>query len=155
MAITVLARIREGARTAPSAVAREDGAGGLASRITGAAASSSAHVAAAAAVTAVALVPFAVSGGPAGLELLFPAACVIVGGLATILLVSLYVLPVAWLRLGPTLAAAAPRFADDEVLVPAPRAPEQPGGPGQPDLHRAGTATAWAGEREERYPDHV
>jgi Cu/Ag efflux pump CusA len=155
MAITVLARIREGARTAPSALAREDRAGGLASRITGAAVSSSAHVAAAAAVTALALVPFAVSGGPAGLELLFPAACVIVGGLATILLVSLYVLPAAWLRLGPTLAAAAPRFADDEVLVPAPRAPEQPGGPGQPDQHRADKATVWAGEREERYPGHV
>jgi Cu/Ag efflux pump CusA len=144
MAITVLARIREGARTAPSAVAREDGAGDLASRITGAAASSSGHVAAAAAVTALALVPFAVSGGPAGLELLFPAACVILGGLATILLVSLYVLPAACLRPGPVLAAATPTSADDEALVPAPRAPEQPGQPGR---HGAREATDRAGER--------
>jgi multidrug efflux pump subunit AcrB len=127
MAITVLARIREGARTAPSAVAREDGAGDLASRITGAAASSSGHVASVAAVTALALVPFAVSGGPAGLELLFPAACVILGGLATALLVSLYMLPAAYLRLESALAAATPESADDEALLLAPLAPEQPG----------------------------
>jgi len=127
MAITVLARIRGGARTAPSAVAREDGAGDLASRITGAAASSSGYVASVAGVTALALVPFAVSGGPAGLELLFPAACVILGGLATVLLVSLYMLPAAYLRLESALAAPTPESADGEALVPALRAPEQPG----------------------------
>jgi Cu/Ag efflux pump CusA len=127
MAITVLARIREGVRTAPSAVAREDGVGDLASRITGAAASSSGHVTSAAVVTALALVPFAVSGGPAGLELLFPAACVILGGLATVLLVSLYMLPAAYLRLESALAAPTSESADEEALVPVPRAPEQPG----------------------------
>jgi len=84
-------------------------------------------VASVAAVTALALVPFAVSGGPAGLELLFPAACVILGGLATVLLVSLYMLPAAYLRLESALAAPTPESADDEALVPALRAPEQPG----------------------------
>ena len=78
-------------------------------------------------ILTLALVPFAVSGGPAGLELLFPAACVILGGLATVLLVSLYMLPAAYLRLESALAAPTPEFADDEALVLAPRAPEQPG----------------------------
>jgi Cu/Ag efflux pump CusA len=76
-------------------------------------------------VTAAALAPFAVSGGTAGLELLFPAACVLLGGLATLTLVGLFVLPTACLRMGSALAAPDPESAEGEEMVPPQRAPDQ------------------------------
>lgn len=51
-------------------------------------------------VTAVAVAPFAVIGAVPGMELLHTAAVVILGGLATTTLVSLFGLPVAVLRIG-------------------------------------------------------
>jgi multidrug efflux pump subunit AcrB len=108
-AITVTARIREGHTDIPAAAARTAG-----------------HALTVAVVTAAALVPFAASGATAGLELLWPAACVILGGLVTITLVSLYVLPVACLRLGPrVLAPSSAESSADEVLVPAQRDPAE------------------------------
>ncbi len=96
----------------------------LAIDLAGAAASSSGHVLTAVVVTAAALAPFALSGGTAGLELLWPAACVILAGLVTIALVSLYILPGACLALGPGVVGPRPEAAD-EGLVPPQRAPEQ------------------------------
>ena len=49
---------------------------------------------------AVALAPVAVTGGTAGLEILHPAAITILGGLVSTTLVTLFVLPVIYLRLG-------------------------------------------------------
>jgi hypothetical protein len=77
-------------------------------------------------VTGAALAPFAASGGTAGLELLYPAACVLLGGLATVTLVGLFVLPAACLRMGPALAAPDPESAEGQDLVPPQAAPEQP-----------------------------
>jgi multidrug efflux pump subunit AcrB len=80
-AVAVIARIREGHPDVPAAAARAAG-----------------HTVTVAVVTGAVMAPFAVSHGVAGLELLWPAACVILGGLVTVTLVSLYVLPVACLR---------------------------------------------------------
>jgi hypothetical protein len=103
-AITVIGRIRDGHKDIPAA-----------------AASAAGHAVTVAVVTAAALAPFAISRGTAGLELLWPAACVILGGLVTVTLVSLYVLPVACLRLGPELIAPSSESAAEEVLIPQPR----------------------------------
>jgi Cu/Ag efflux pump CusA len=54
-------------------------------------------------VTAVALVPFVAMGDEPGLEMLHTAAAVLLAGLATTTLVSLFVLPVACRLLGPRL----------------------------------------------------
>jgi Cu/Ag efflux pump CusA len=105
-AITVIARIRDGHQDIPAA-----------------AASAAGHAVTVAVVTAAALAPFAVSRGTAGLELLWPAACVILGGLVTVTLASLYVLPVVCLRLGPELIAPSSEPAAGEVLVPPQREP--------------------------------
>jgi Cu/Ag efflux pump CusA len=97
-AITVIGRIREGHQDIPAA-----------------AASAAGHAVTVAVVTAAALAPFAVYGNKAGLELLWPAACVILGGLVTITLVSLYVLPVACLRLGPDQIAPSSEVEEYEA----------------------------------------
>ena len=110
-AVTVTARVRAGHADIPAAAVRTAG-----------------HALTVAVVTAAALAPFAASGVTAGLELLWPAACVILGGLVTITLVSLYVLPVACLRLGPgVLAPDSAESSADEVLVPAQREPAEAG----------------------------
>ncbi|MCW2931115.1 MAG: acriflavin resistance protein [Actinomycetia bacterium] len=103
-AIAVISRIRD---------AHED--------IPRAAASACGHAITVAVVTAAALAPVAVSGGKAGLELLWPAACVILGGLVSITLVSLFVLPVGCLALGPEVIAPSFELALDDVLVPPQR----------------------------------
>ena len=99
-AVTIIARIREGHQDIPAAATRTAG-----------------HALTVAVATAAIMAPFAVSGGPAGLELLWPAACVILGGLVTITLVSLIALPVACLRLGPRPQAPTSESADP-ALVP-------------------------------------
>jgi Cu/Ag efflux pump CusA len=115
-AVTVIGPIREGHQDIPAA-----------------AASAAGHAVTFAVVTAAALAPFAVFGDKAGLELLWPAACVILGGLVTITLVSLIALPVVCLRLGPELIAPSSEVDPDEVLVPSQResaeeAPPEPDG---------------------------
>ena len=114
-AVTVIARIREGHPDMPAAAARTAG-----------------HVVTVAIVTGAIMAPFAVSGSTAGLELLWPASCVILGGLVTTTLVGLYVLPVACLRLGP------------EVLVPSPAESAADGVPVPPQREPAEVATATA-----------
>jgi Cu/Ag efflux pump CusA len=106
--IAVISRIREGHEDIPRA-----------------AASASGHAITVAVVTAAALAPFALSGGKPGLELLWPAACVILGGLVSITLVSLFVLPVGCLALGPELIAPSSELALDDVLVPPQREPAE------------------------------
>jgi multidrug efflux pump subunit AcrB len=107
-AVTVIGRIREG---------HQD--------ISAAAASAAGHAVTLAVVTAAALAPFAVFGDKAGLELLWPAACVILGGLVTITLVSLIALPVECLALGPERIAPSSESDPDEVLVPPQREPAE------------------------------
>jgi Cu/Ag efflux pump CusA len=65
----------------------------------------------AAVVTAVAMAPFVVMGDVPGLELLHTTAAVILGGLVTTTLVSLYVLPAGLMRLGPVHAVSSPTGA--------------------------------------------
>jgi Cu/Ag efflux pump CusA len=101
-AIAVISRIREG---------HQD--------IAGAAAGAAGHAVTVAVVTAAVMAPFAIAGDKAGLELLWPAACVILGGLVTITLVSLYVLPVACLRLGSERIAPSPELDADEAPSPS------------------------------------
>jgi hypothetical protein len=112
-AVTITARIRDGHADIPAAAARTAG-----------------HALTVALVTAAAVAPFAATGTTAGLELLWPAACVILGGLVTITLISLYVLPVACLRLGPKVLAPS---SAEEVLVPAQRAPAEVTQPAMPE----------------------
>jgi Cu/Ag efflux pump CusA len=84
-------------------------------------------------VTAVTLVPFVVLGDVPGMELLHTAAAVILGGLATTLLVCLFVLPVASRRfgLGPVpesdemLGGIALASGADRVTVPSTRQPAE------------------------------
>jgi Cu/Ag efflux pump CusA len=101
MAITVMAQIREGHADMPAA-----------------AAASSGNVLTTLLVSAAALAPFALSRGTAGLELLWPASCVILGGLATIALASLYILPGACLALGPGVVGPRPEAADEGLVPP-------------------------------------
>jgi len=63
-------------------------------------------------ITAVTLVPFVVMGDVPGMELLHTAAAVILGGLATTLLVCLVVLPVASRLIGP-----GPALESDDTLA--------------------------------------
>ena len=115
-AVTVSARVRGGQSDLPAAAVRTAG-----------------HALTVAVVTAAAMAPFAASGGRAGLELLWPAACVILGGLVTITLVGLYVLPVACLRLGPkVLAPSSAEPGADEALVPPQRESAAPDMPVEP-----------------------
>jgi hypothetical protein len=89
-------------------------------------------------VTAVTLVPFIVMGNVPGMELLHTAAAVILGGLATTVLVCLVVLPVIGRLFGTTLAAApvdtlaeiamAGQSPASEVPVPSARQPATPFG---------------------------
>jgi Cu/Ag efflux pump CusA len=119
-------------------------------------------------VTAVTLVPFIALGDVPGLELLHTAAAVILGGLATTLLVCLVALPVATRRLGPAattpsgdalaaLAVAAGADAAGGVTVPGSRPPAdaiggQLAGAMAPDRTRA-TVRDNTGARGER-PQH-
>jgi Cu/Ag efflux pump CusA len=95
---------------------------------------SPAQVAAPVVVTAVTLVPFIVMGNVPGMELLHTAAAVILGGLATTVLVCLVVLPVASRLIGPGpvlesddalagIAAAEGADAAEGVTVPGSRQP--------------------------------
>jgi CzcA family heavy metal efflux pump len=65
-------------------------------------------------VTAVALAPFVVLGDRAGYELVHPMAVVIVGGLVTATLLSLFVLPALYLRFG--LGGERGPSTEDELL---------------------------------------
>jgi Cu/Ag efflux pump CusA len=100
------------------------------------AADASGPVVVAAAVAAVALLPFIVLGDVAGLELLSTAAAVILVGLVVATLLNTLVLPVACLRLGQAPDSYArsddSHARSDQDLaeahtVPFPRAPEAPG----------------------------
>ncbi len=53
-------------------------------------------------VTGVALLPFAIAGSRQGLEILHPMALVILGGLVTSTLVSLFIIPTLYLRFAPS-----------------------------------------------------
>jgi Cu/Ag efflux pump CusA len=125
MAITTIARIRADVRVRASATGHDDRADDLTTRIANAAASPAGHVVTVAVVTGAMLAPFAISGGPAGLELLFPAACVLLAGLATLTLVDLFVLPAACLRTGAILAAPHPESAEGEEMLPQPRSSDE------------------------------
>jgi Cu/Ag efflux pump CusA len=83
-----------------------------------AAADSAGEVVTTAVVTAAALTPFIVIGDVAGLELLHTAAAVILGGLVTAALVSLFVLPAACLRLGPAPAAPEEEASEPDWAAP-------------------------------------
>ena len=57
--------------------------------------------------TAVVMLPFAIAGAPPGLEIVHPMSMVVLGGLVTSTLLSLFVLPALYLRFGgsrPTLS---------------------------------------------------
>jgi Cu/Ag efflux pump CusA len=97
-----------------------------------AAAASAGDVVTAAVVTAAALAPFIVIGDVAGLELLHTAAAVILGGLVTVALVSLFVLPAACLRLGPASAAPGEEASEPDWAAPHGGPSQVPeGGPSQ------------------------
>jgi Cu/Ag efflux pump CusA len=64
--------------------------------------------------TALALLPFVVRGGIPGYELAHPLALVVLGGLVTSTLLTLFVLPVAYLQFG---GSAAPEQAIERDLV--------------------------------------
>ena len=49
----------------------------------------------------------------------------LLGGLATLTLVGLFVLPAACLRMGATLAAPDPESAEGEEMLPQQRSPEE------------------------------
>jgi Cu/Ag efflux pump CusA len=68
-----------------------------------------------AAALALCLLPFAILGARAGLEVVHPMAVVILGGLVTATLTALFVVPAAYLRLG--VATPAPALEEDGVLV--------------------------------------
>jgi predicted RND superfamily exporter protein len=78
----------------------------------------------AAVATAVAVLPFAVMGDVAGLEIVHPMAIVILGGLVTSTLVSLFLLPALYLRFG---AGAQP-----EPVAETPRPPSAAAEPERP-----------------------
>jgi Cu/Ag efflux pump CusA len=62
--------------------------------------------------TGLALAPFAIFGDIAGLEMIYPIAVVILGGLVTSLVLNLFIVPALYLRFGasPAPAAARPQF---------------------------------------------
>jgi CzcA family heavy metal efflux pump len=61
-----------------------------------------------AAATAVVMLPFVVAGAPPGLEVVHPMAVVVLGGLVTSTLLSLFVLPALYLRFGGRRPAVSP-----------------------------------------------
>jgi Cu/Ag efflux pump CusA len=67
--------------------------------------------------SAVAFIPFAVSGGAAGLEIVGPMSAVILGGLVTSTLLSLVVIPAAYLRFG---FVAEPATSEEDQLIKVP-----------------------------------
>jgi Cu/Ag efflux pump CusA len=125
MAITTIARIRADVRVRASTSGHDDRAADLATRFATSASTTAGHVVTVAIVVGAALAPFAASGGTAGLELLFPAACVLLAGLATLTLVGLFVLPVACLRMGPILAAPHPDSPEAEEMLPHQRSSDE------------------------------
>jgi Cu/Ag efflux pump CusA len=66
---------------------------------------------------AVAFIPFAVSGGSAGLEIVGPMSAVILGGLVTSTLLNLVVIPAAYLRFG---FVAEPDTSAEDLLIRVP-----------------------------------
>ena len=58
--------------------------------------------------TAVVMLPFVVAGSPPGLEVVHPMAVVVLGGLVTSTLLSLFVLPALYLRFGGSRPAVSP-----------------------------------------------
>ena len=62
-------------------------------------------------------IPFAVSGGSAGLEIVGPMSAVILGGLVTSTLLSLVVIPAAYLRFG---YVAEPETSAEDLFVKVP-----------------------------------
>jgi CzcA family heavy metal efflux pump len=66
-----------------------------------------------AAAIGAAMVPFAVAGSPPGLEIVHPMAIVVLGGLVTSTLVSLFLLPALYLRFG----ARHPELSPEEELM--------------------------------------
>ena len=58
--------------------------------------------------TAVVMLPFVIAGSRPGLEVVHPMAVVVLGGLVTSILLSLFVLPTLYLRLGGRQPAASP-----------------------------------------------
>jgi Cu/Ag efflux pump CusA len=69
--------------------------------------------------TALALVPFVLLGGIPGLELVYPMAVVILGGLVTSLMLNLFVMPALYLRFG---ASPAPDTSSRQVVAVSPAA---------------------------------
>ena len=124
-AISVAVRIRAPETDAGGAQADAGGAqadGDRSQRARQAAAAGAGQLAVIVVVTVAALVPFIVMGDRAGTEILHTAAAVICGGLVTTALVSLFALPVAFLRLGP-----GPAPAPDEGLHRGQDRAAQPG----------------------------
>ncbi len=64
--------------------------------------------------TALALVPFVIFGDVAGLEMVYPMAVVILGGLVTVLVLNLFIVPALYLRFG---ASPAPVTSSVQVAV--------------------------------------
>jgi predicted RND superfamily exporter protein len=104
--------------------------------------------------TAAAVLPFVVMGNVAGLEIVNPMAIVLLGGLITTTLLSLFVLPVLYLRFGanaqpelvaetpvPYGAAAGPVDGDREAATIPARSRQFERAPG-----RANAATYQEGE---------
>jgi Cu/Ag efflux pump CusA len=65
--------------------------------------------------TAAVMLPFALAGAMPGLEIVHPLAIVMLGGLVTSLLVSLFVLPVLYLRFGA--GVAEPDVSPEDELL--------------------------------------
>ncbi|HEY8631920.1 MAG TPA: efflux RND transporter permease subunit, partial [Candidatus Limnocylindrales bacterium] len=68
-----------------------------------------------------AVLPFVILGDRAGLEMAHPMALVILGGLITSTLINLFVIPVLYLRSGPSPEAdtSASSFVEQPGLSPA------------------------------------
>jgi CzcA family heavy metal efflux pump len=97
--------------------------------------------------TAAAVLPFVIMGNVAGLEIVNPMAIVILGGLLTTMLLSLFVLPVLYLRFGagaqpepvaetpgPYGAAAEPVYGDREVAAQPARSSQFERAPGRANV---------------------
>jgi Cu/Ag efflux pump CusA len=124
MAVSVIARIRADVRAQAGGGRADLRPSDTPVRIASAAAGPAGHVLTVAAVTGAALAPFALSGGPAGLELLFPAACVLLGGLVTLAIVGMLVLPADCLHAAAALTAPD-QGGTDGGLVPSPRSQQE------------------------------
>ena len=77
------------------------------------------------AATALALLPFAVTGSAAGQEIVHPMSVVVLGGLVTSALAHLFVVPALYLRFGTVPSSEAPA---EHGLVPLPEVEPVPGG---------------------------